>query len=169
MNKILPLIIVLIAVGGSGFAAMTLRGGGQETAAASGDHGDKNGDKKGGEVHKVEDKDGSSIDSLGYYKFQRDFIVPIMRRNHVDAIVLISFNIEMEQEEMEKVRPKEPKFRDAFMKTLLGLSHDGLFNEDITAPAVFETLQTSLADTAKEVIGESAHGVVIVDFARQDR
>ncbi|MEM9422662.1 MAG: hypothetical protein AAF986_09175 [Pseudomonadota bacterium] len=165
MANILPIIIVLIAVGGSGFAAMTLRGGDAPSKEASygGDHG-----KAGGGVHDVSAKGEDKV-VTGYYKFQRDFIVPVMRKDYVDAVVLISFSVEMNEDEIEKIRPKEPRFRDAFMKTLLGLSHSGLFDSDITAPDVYDTLQSSLSETASSVMGEAAQGIVIVDFARQDR
>ena len=162
MSKILPIIIILIAVGGSGFAAMQLRGGGPAATAETGEA------SAGATLHTVKEKEEASKPT-GYYKFQRDFIVPVMRKNYVDAVVLISFSVEMEEEEIEKIRPKEPRFRDAFMKTLLGLSHDGLFDADITAPEVYETLQTALNDTAAAVMGEASKGIVIVDFARQDR
>ena len=159
MKKILPILIVLIAVAGSGFAAMKIRGGGgkPEKVAIAED----------GTVHKVhdEEKKGDSA----YFKFQRDFIVPVMRGKRVDSIVLLSLTLEMEEDSVEGARLLEPKLRDSFMKALLSLSHDGYFAGDITSPEVYETMQDRLKDAGKAVLDNNIYSVLVVDFARQDQ
>ncbi len=157
MNKILPLLIVLIAVGGSGFLAMTLRTGG---GAA-----DQGSDGATGEIYAVEEDE--KVKDTDFFKFQRDFVVPVMQGPHVDALILLSLNIEMTPEGIEEIRPKEPKLRDAFMRTLLSMSHEGIFDRDITDPVVYDAIQKRLLETAKNMTGEASYSVLIVDFARQ--
>lgn len=156
MNKILPIIIILIAVAGSGFAAMQLRGGGPKSDAAHGE-----GDVK--EAHHEEPKP-----ALAYFKFQRDFIVPVMQGKTVESLIFLSLTLEMDESRVEYARPKEPKLRDSFMQTLMGLSHEGAFDGDITSPELYQEIQSRLIDAAREVIGdEEVSAVLITDFARQ--
>jgi len=180
MKNIIPIVLVLIAVAGAGFVAKTIRGappetdhvegvteGGIEDPHGGGGHGKGHAKKK---KHGDGHGDGHGGESdIGYYKFARDFIVPVMRGNDVDSLVLLRLSVEMDYNKIEVFRPKEPRIRDAFMQTLLNLSHDGLFSGDITSPDVYETIQHRLIETANGVMDGEAQAVLIVDFARQDQ
>jgi flagellar basal body-associated protein FliL len=162
MNKILPLIIILVAIGGSGFAAMTLRGGGEAEAESA--HAGGKVLKPGEAGHGGEKKAASSA----FFEFQRDFIVPVMRSGVVDSVVLVRLTLEAPEEKVETMRSREPKIRDAMMKTLLTLSHEGPLKGDITDPEVYTEIQSRLLATAQEVADNEVKAVLIVDFARQD-
>lgn len=168
MKSILPIILVLLAVGGAGFAAKTVRGAPEvEDGAHNLEEGGVHDPKK---AKKAGDKgDGYGSGNVAYYRFKRDFIVPVMRGNSVDSLVLLRVSVEMDPDKLEVFRPKEPRIRDAFMQTLLSLSHDGLFKGDITAPNVYQTIQSRLTETANANMDDEAKAVLIVDFARQDQ
>lgn len=166
LNKVLPIIIVLAAVGGSGFAAMTLRGGSGPEAEES-----TSNTKKAaahGEVRPVE-KDEGAADVGGFFKFQRSFIVPVTSGKVVDSLILLSLNIEISDGDTESFRTKEPKLRDAFMKALLNLSYEGKFDTQITDPAVYTAIQEDLTAAAQSIIGQAAQNVLIIDFAKQNQ
>lgn len=163
LNKILPIVITLVAVGGAGFAAMTIKGGPAPAPAKQGDsHGDGHGD-----VKDVQGEEKSS--GYGYFNFRRNFIVPVVGSSRVQALILISVSIEMEESKIEEAQTREPNIRDAFMKSLLAMSHEGLFNQDITDPDVYSEIQKRLMETAKTSIDENVKSVLLVDFARQDQ
>ena len=92
-----------------------------------------------------------------------------MGDNRVDALVLLTFSVEMEADKIEEARTREPRIRDAFMKQLLSLSHEGVFNQDITDPDVYNVIQERLLETAREVVDENVKSILLVDFARQDQ
>ncbi|MEM9234498.1 MAG: flagellar basal body-associated FliL family protein [Pseudomonadota bacterium] len=164
LNKILPIVITLVAVGGAGFAAMTLKGGPAPAApsAKADGHGDGHGNVK--EVQGEEKGSG-----FGYFNFRRNFIVPVVGSSRVEALILISVSIEMEEEKIEEAQLREPNIRDAFMKSLLAMSHEGMFNQDITNPDVYSEIQKRLMETAKVSIDQNVKSVLLVDFARQDQ
>lgn len=159
LNKVLPIIIVLIAVGGAGYAAMMMKGGPQPAPKAAADHGTD-------EVHGVKPED---LAGVGYFDFQRNFLVPVIGDSEVQAIVLMTLSIEMDESAIEEVRGREPRIRDQFMKTLLALSHEGVFDNDITDPATYETIRVRLSRVGQTVVHESVRSVLIVDFGRQDQ
>lgn len=179
LNKILPIIITLVAVAGAGFAAMTLKGGpadvpppahGDDHAGSDshggghggGDHGDSHGSVK--QVHSEDSTNG-----LGYFNFRRNFIVPVVDDQRVRALILINVSIEMNESGIEDAQAREPNIRDAFMKTLLAMSHEGMFNQDITNPDVYSEVQARLLETAKLNVDESVRSILLVDYARQDQ
>lgn len=174
LNKILPILITLIAVGGAGFAALQIKGAPQRPEKevshegghdGGGEHG--GGDHGEGGVHKVEAAEPKN--QLGYLDFQRNFIIPVVGENRVDALILLTFSIEMDASKIEEARTREPRIRDAFMKTLLTLSHEGVLSQDITDPDVYTIIQERLLATAKSIVDEDVESILLVDFARQDQ
>ena len=61
--------------------------------------------------------DGASI----FFKFSREFIVPLMKDGQVDALIIININLEAEPELSQTLFSLEPKLRDNIMTTLIGL------------------------------------------------
>lgn len=166
LNKILPILITIIAVGGAGFAAKTLKGGGASQAAIDA-HVEANGGKYSKGVHHVEGEEKTS--GYGYFNFRRNFIIPVVGQSRVEALVLLSVSIEMEESKIENTTTREPTIRDAFMKTLLEMSHEGIFNRDITNPDVYNEIQKRLLETAIITVDEGVRSILLVDFARQDQ
>ena len=164
LSKILPILITLIAVGGAGFAALQIKGAPQRPDKEE-HHDDDHGE--GGGVHKVDGHEEK--DTNGYFDFQRNFIIPIIGENRVDALVLLTVSVELDAAKIDEVRTREPRIRDAFMKTLLTLSHEGVLSQDITDPDVYTIIQERLLKTAKDVVDEDVESILLVDFARQDQ
>lgn len=177
MKAILPLLLVVLAIGGAGFGAMTLRKGDAAPAHAAdkghdsakskgGGHGEAKGsDKKG--VHEVKGDDATP--ETAFFDFSRNFLIPVMEGSSVGAIALVNVSVEIPYAAQESVKSREPRIRDAFMKSFLALSHEGYFAADITDPNVYETIQTRLMETAKATVDPEVRSVLIIDFSRQDQ
>ncbi|MEL6687540.1 MAG: hypothetical protein AAFP97_07950 [Pseudomonadota bacterium] len=161
---ILPVLVSISAAGGV-FAANMLNGGSQPAAApASG------GDAYGAEASA---KDASATpektDTSDYMRFKRQFVVPVMRDQAVEALVLLNIGLDIEESKRDEIFKKEPRFRDSFIRELLQLSNDGYFNEEMTSPDTYEVVRETLLRSARTVQEKGVNDVLILDFSRQDR
>jgi hypothetical protein len=178
---------------GGVFAADFVRGDGGAPAEAKADgahkddahsdkghgdkgHGDKgHGDDAKGKKAKPSSKGHGSKDDYAesgdteYVKFKRQFVVPVVKNQSVDALILINLGLEVPAKRQDDVFRMEPRFRDAFIRELLQLSDRGYFDEELTSPATYEVLRETLARAAKEIDKEGVKDVLILDLTRQDR
>lgn len=118
------------------------------------DHGDDHGSNK---------KSGGS-----YYKFSREFVVPIMRGGQVTSLIILHINLETDSSTADKLFADEPKLRDNIMTTLIGLSNDGVTLEQPTEIQNYETIRASILTNLQESIDEGIYNVLIVDMAKQN-
>ncbi|MEM7329977.1 MAG: flagellar basal body-associated FliL family protein [Pseudomonadota bacterium] len=129
------------------------------------DHGgDKKKAKKGGDKY---DKASSSGDSA-YYKFSREFVVPIMRGGQVKSLVILHISLETDSSTAEKLFSEEPKLRDNIMTTLIELSNDGRTLIEVTDVNNYETIRALILMNLKDAIDDGIKNVLIVDVAKQD-
>lgn len=138
--------------------------------AAADDHGD---DKKDKKKKKKKDDHGGGHDEesggdAGYMKFSRQFIVPVIRRDNSNALLVIDLNLEMSPDATERAYSREPKIRDALLSALLALSNEGAFENNLLADENVTQIRARLLEAAKEVQGEDVLDVLILSMARQD-
>jgi len=138
---------------------------------------DKKGDKK---ANKHKDKkghgkskgghggEGGALD-LNYLKFKRQFVVPVMKKGKIDALVIMNLNYELNANAPDNVYIYEPKLRDAIMRELLGLSRDGTFGAGLTSVENYEKIRDTLLYAGQSVVPEGIKGVLILDIARQEQ
>jgi flagellar protein FliL len=197
MIKIIAIVLQVVAVAGGVALGLSLRSPGadasavedssHETEAASdGSHGaddeaekpksekkKKKKKKKSGSGHEKpkggHDGDGASAsDGSSYMKFSRQFIVPVIRKNGVGSLVALDINLELSASANENVYLQEPKLRDAMLSSLLRLSSEGAFNDQLLQPDNMERIRTNLFTAAQSILGEDVAGVLILNMARQD-
>lgn len=123
-------------------------------------------------------QDTSSIDkkeealksdaALNYVKLSNQFIVPVIERNAVSAIIVISLSLEIHSDDTESIYAKEPKLRDGFLQVLFDHSNMGGFQGAFTNTATMATLRRSLLAVARKAAGEVITDVLITELARQD-
>lgn len=187
MNAILNIAVCCVAAVGGTFASTTLKAkasAATEAHAESGDKGHAEKDKghaKKDKGHGKEDKhakskdkghdksSSKSSDEFEFLKFKRQFVVPVIGEDRVDALVLLNIGISLSGDVKEELFQLEPKFRDGFMRELLGMSNAGYFNNELTDPQTYEVLRETLLRAAKEIEEEGVKDILILDFARQDR
>ena len=115
MKLILTSIVAIIFIALGSFAGVMLKtpssaaAAGAEKAESEGDYADKKDDKKkddkGGDKKdaKKDDKYAKSggSGSTEYYKFSREFVVPVMRNDQVKSLVILHINLEASSSTVE--------------------------------------------------------------------
>lgn len=179
---IFPVIMAVSAVGGvmsADFARTALGGGGSAEKAASKDaHGkdthaneskDSHGKKDDGAHGKAEGAHNASGEGKEYLNFKRQFVVPVVNNDAVDALILLNIGIETPAGKRDDMYRLEPRFRDAFIRELLQLSDSGYFDSELTSSATYEVIRETLYRAASEINNEGVSDVLILDLSRQDR
>ena len=113
-------------------------------------------------------KEKSGGDGVIYYKFSREFVVPVVTAGRVTSLVIININIEADESVSQKLFEMEPKLRDNIMTTLITISNDGETFESMTDVENYETIRSMLLMNLQSLIGEGIHNVLIMDLAKQD-
>ncbi|MDP1556534.1 MAG: flagellar basal body-associated FliL family protein [Hyphomonas sp.] len=129
------------------------------------DHGAKAGKK---DAHGKEAAGGATSGGVVYYKFTREFVVPIIRNGRVQSLVILNLNIEADESISQKLFEMEPKLRDNIMTTLITLSNDGKTFESMTTVENYESIRSMVLMNLKTVVSTGINNVLIVDFAKQE-
>jgi hypothetical protein len=171
--KLLPVILLIIGVGaGIGAGIMLAPAPAPEVA--------KTGDEMGDDIDHSEDEEASGddddvdMDALGpnpnreYIKIANQFVVPVVERDSLSSLVVISLSLEAKTGLSEKIHLYEPKLRDAFLQVLFDHANMGGFRGAFTRSDVLNPLRTALREAAQEVLGKSVYDVLIVEISRQD-
>ncbi|MEL6414500.1 MAG: hypothetical protein AAFQ15_06125 [Pseudomonadota bacterium] len=182
MKLILTSIVAIIFIALGSFAGVVLKtpssaaAAGAEESEAEGDYGDKKKDakkeEKGGDKKdaKKDDKYAKSggSGSTEYYKFSREFVVPVMRNDQVKSLVILHINLEGSSSTIDDLFSEEPKLRDNIMTTLIGLSNDGRTLEEPTQIDNYEMIRSMVLMNLKDAVSDDIKNVLIVDMAKQD-
>ena len=177
MKLIVTSLVAIIFVAAGSFAAIVLKAPAAPAAAyEASEAADDHSDDHGGDDH-ASDYDSQGDDSYGsskssgnssYYKFSREFVVPIMRGGQVTSLVILHISLETDSATSEKLFSEEPKLRDNIMTTLIGLSNDGRTLERPTDINNYETIRSMILMNLKDSIDDGIRNVLIVDMAKQD-
>lgn len=175
-----PIVLAIFAAGGV-IAADKVRGNGAPAAISEGgnaESSDSHGRSDKADSHgKSEKKDGGHGEKSGddyggqtdFIKFKRQFVVPVLKDNAVDALILINLALEVPASERDNMFRLEPRFRDAFIRELLQLSDDGYFDQELTSSDTYEILRETLSRAADDVSDGGVNKILILDLSRQDR
>ncbi|MBI1393850.1 MAG: flagellar basal body-associated protein FliL [Alphaproteobacteria bacterium] len=184
MPKLFAIVLVLIgAIGGAAGGYFVKQSGGSAKAHAGEATNKSSADAHSDQGHKQakqpkDDGHGGKSDGeaasygfnngLNYFKFSRQFVVPIIVDDGVKSLVLLDLNLEMDASAAESFYVREPKLRDALMNELLDIANQGRFNGVLTDRRNLELIRVDLLNTMHDVEGESVHDVLILDIMRQD-
>ena len=111
---------------------------------------------------------GGTASDVVYFKFTREFIVPIMHDRKVSSLVILNINLEADSDISSKLFSMEPKIRDNIMTTLIELSNDGHTFNNITDVESYETIRAMVLMNLQRAIPSGIQNVLIVDIAQQD-
>jgi flagellar basal body-associated protein FliL len=111
--------------------------------------------------------DGATGDVV-YFKFTREFIVPIMHDRKVESLVILNINLEADSSVSQKLFSMEPKIRDNIMTTLIELSNDDRTFDNITDVESYETIRAMVLMNLQKAVPAGIQNVLIVDIAQQD-
>lgn len=167
LGKIFPVVIALVGLGGGVGAGLFLR-----PAPTPEDHAAKEPAQaehaEGGEAA-TDAAHGEAADGApDYVKLNNQFVVPVVEKGRVAAMVVLSLSLEVEAGNTEAVYQREPKLRDVFLQVLFDHANTGGFAGSFTDGSNLIVLRTSLKEAAALVMGPVVSDVLITDIARQD-
>ena len=173
MKLVITSIVAVIFIAAGSFAGVMLKPATEVSASpVSGEEGgaEKGGDYAGDKKAKKGDKydKPASSGASAYYKFSREFVVPIMRGGQVKSLVILHISLETDTETSDSLFTEEPKLRDNIMTTLIELSNDGRTLEELTNVNNYETIRSMILMNLNDAISDGIKNVLIVDVAKQD-
>lgn len=172
LQKLLPVIVIVVAGlvgGGGGFFAKSMMSGGGDKQAAHGEeedsHGKKDKKKKGG--GHGGGHGGETEASTQYLKFSRQFVVPVVRRGRPKSMVILDLNLEVDSSLDEGMYTLEPRLRDALLSRLLGLASEDMLPQMLEDVEKMDYMKAALLETSREVMGDAALNILIIDLGIQ--
>ena len=179
MKQLIPALIAgifILAGGARGFFVKDMMS--SKPAVSDEGHGEAGGEDGHGEKKEADKKDkghggGGHGDaspksgSLTYYKFSREFVVPVISNKRVDSLVILNLNLEVDSAIADSLYPMDPKLRDNIMTTLVSLSNEGEAMVSITDPANYELIRATVLENLKQLVPEGLENVLILDMAKQ--
>ncbi|WP_113912200.1 flagellar basal body-associated FliL family protein [Roseovarius dicentrarchi] len=167
MKFLIPVILLLIGIGGGVGAGLALRP--EPVAAVAGDVADPDGAQaKAGAEQSGPGRAPVDADSLEYIKLNNQFIVPLVTKDEVEGIIVMSLSLEIANDASELVYAREPKLRDEFLRVLFNHANIGGFRGRFTDDDKLAPLRRSLFEVAQQILGPGVTGVLITDINRQE-
>ena len=105
---------------------------------------------------------------LEYVKLNNQFVIPVVSRDRISSLVVLSLSLETTAGQRARVYEQEPKLRDAFLRVLFDHANIGGFNGPFTQEDRLGPLRTALREAARAELGKDVRNVLIVDIVRQD-
>ncbi|AHD02737.1 flagellar basal body-associated FliL family protein [Leisingera methylohalidivorans] len=163
-SKLLPVILLIIGTGGGIGAGIMLAPPPEEHKAAA--DGKAVPAPKEAKVETAAEE--SEENQREYIKVGDQFVVPIVERDQMTSLVVISLSLEVKKDIAEKVHSYAPKLRDVFLQVLFDHANMGGFRGAFTRSDVLEPLRTALREAAKKHLGKGVYDVLIMEISRQD-
>jgi flagellar FliL protein len=101
-------------------------------------------------------------------KLNNQFVIPVVDKNMISALVVMSLSVETGVGRSAEVYDREPKLRDVFLQALFDHANMGGFDGAFTQARNMDVLRSALLDVATDVLGDAVLGVLITEIARQD-
>jgi flagellar protein FliL len=162
IRKLLPLLLALVGLAGGLGAGVFLRPAPEPAEV----------DAEATDTHAEADKEAGDHEAAPglteFVKMNNQFVVPVVERGKVSALVVLSLSLEVETGTTESIYEREPKLRDVFLQVLFDHANVGGFSGSFTDGANLVVLRTSLREAAGLVLGKTVKDVLITDIARQD-
>lgn len=170
LRLLLPVLLLLLGVGGGVGAGLMLGGGEAAPEAAAEGHAAAD-DGHGTEDHGAAQDDGHGATPASGTEFVRlnnQFVVPIVRGGAVRSLVVLSLTLEIESGNNQAVFDREPRLRDSFLQVMFAHANAGGFDGSFTEATAMDPLRAALRDAARQALGDIVSDVLIVDITRQD-
>lgn len=166
--KLLPVILLLVGIGGGIGAGIALAPPPEEVEHAEGQEGDAHGEDHAEEEAEEEMAEGEEVIPNDFIKINNQFVIPVVERDQLSALVVMSLTLEAKPGMTGKVHSFEPKLRDAFLQILFDHANMGGFRGAFTRSEVLDPLRTALREEGKRYLGKDLIDVLILEITRQD-
>ena len=107
-------------------------------------------------------------DPTEYAVIGKQFLVPIIDGERLAAMMLVSLSVEVPEGQTEAIYEKEPRIRDALLQDLFTHANIGGFTGNYTEGDKMLILRRDLLASVRDVVGEVALDVLVLDIVRQD-
>ncbi|EDM73069.1 hypothetical protein RAZWK3B_02575 [Roseobacter sp. AzwK-3b] len=166
IKLILPVALTVIGVAGGVGGGYAMRPDPSETVEIN-PCGDT--EAQTGFAGASEKEDGAAEQAAAeYVKLNNQFVVPVVKAERIDALVVLALSIEVTAGQSGLVYESEPKLRDAFLQVLFDHANMGGFAGAFTNSGNMDVLRMSLTEVAQSILGADAKGILITDIGRQD-
>ena len=167
MKKLLPIVMLMIGTGAGVGAGIFLR------PITDGAPDSLENDASNKETVQTEDQTFDapplSAEGMEYVKLSNQFVVPIVMRERVSSLVVMTLSLEVIAGAGQRVYDAEPKLRDVFLRALFDHAAIRGFDGNFTRTGNLEIIRRNLRGLAKGVLGQDVvEDVLILEIARQD-
>jgi len=164
---LIPLVFLCAGLGiGVGAAKFTAPSEAPDSKAKATDTKAKTDEKKPTKDMKAGEKGEEG--SYEYLKLTKQFVVPVVERDEIAAMVTMTLSLEAEPGLSDQFYAIEPKLRDRFLQVLFDHANTGGFDGIFTQSDNLATLRKSLLEVARKDLGNSVSQVLIMSVNRQD-
>jgi len=171
MSKLLPVIMLIIGLGGGIGAGIMLAPPAtdmEQAAAGDGDPGDAAADDGAANDDATSPAVDKNATPNEFIKINNQFVIPVVERDQLASLVVVSLSLETRPGMASKVHSFEPKLRDVFLRVLFDHANMGGFRGAFTRSEVLDPLRTSLREEARRFLGKDLVDVLILEITRQD-
>lgn len=158
MRKLLPILLILIGTGSGVATGIILRpaplADSIEDPAADGT--------------KLPDPIEGPEVANEFVKLTNQFIVPVVEKDRIASLVILSLSLEVTSGNRESVYAQEPKLRDSILQLLFDHANTGGFRGSFTDADNLVILRKGLHEVSRRILGDIVKSVLITDIIRQD-
>ena len=103
-----------------------------------------------------------------YAVIGKQFLVPVIEEDRLAAMMLLSLSVEVPEGQADLVYDKEPRVRDALLQDLFAHANIGGFAGNYTESDKMLILRRDLLSSVRDIVGEAALDVLVLDIVRQE-
>lgn len=166
---LLPIVMLLVGTGAGVGAAIILKpepapetGTDVVATAPCGDPAAATPDDPA-DVEPIKATEGSEFAPL-----ENPFVVPVMDGDTLVAMMAITLSVEVPVGQVTSVYAIEPRLRDSLLQDMFMHANIGGFSGNYTATDKLRILRQDLLTSTREILGETALDVLLIDIKRQD-
>lgn len=166
VSKLIPVIFLIVGLGAGIGAGLVLAPAKKPETAVAEKKAVKEDKAAGKKTGKSKEK--GKGESSGYLKMTKQFVVPVVKDDQIEAMVTLSLSLEANPAITETYYAIEPKLRDGFLQVLFDHANTGGFDGAFTESGNLDVLRNSLLEVARKEFGDDVSKVLILSVNRQD-
>jgi flagellar basal body-associated protein FliL len=167
MKKLLPIIFLLLGLGGGVGAGILLKKPPEEVDPAVVCGPDDAHPEATLAAAPVEDGE-EAVNPFEYLKMNNQFVIPVVTDGKVTALVVLALSLELQTGHKDAIFQREPKLRDIFLQVLFDHANAGGFRGAFTNSNTMDVLRASLRQAGRQALGDILNDVLVTDIVRQD-
>ncbi len=103
-----------------------------------------------------------------YVKLPKQFVIPIIKKERVSALVVLTISLEVEPDNSDAVLARAPKLNDGFLQVMFAHANSGGFDGAFTTGQSMKDLRGALNEVSKRYLGDIVNDVLIEEIVKQE-